>query len=41
MVENRPVATFLSHLVLALGVMIVALPVYITFVASTDGRAHV
>ncbi|MFY8085137.1 MAG: sn-glycerol-3-phosphate ABC transporter permease UgpE [Rubrivivax sp.] len=36
MVENRPVATALSHLVLVLGVIIVAFPVYITFVASTQ-----
>ena len=36
MIENRPVATTLSHLVLVLGVMIVAFPVYITFVASTQ-----
>jgi len=36
MVENRPVATALSHLVLILGVLIVAFPVYITFVASTQ-----
>ncbi len=36
MVENRPAATLLSHLVLVLGVLIIALPVYITFVASTQ-----
>ncbi len=36
MVENRPVATVLSHVVLLLGVLIVAFPVYITFVASTQ-----
>ncbi|MBL8333647.1 MAG: sn-glycerol-3-phosphate ABC transporter permease UgpE [Rubrivivax sp.] len=36
MVENRPAATVLSHLVLVLGVLIVAFPVYITFVASTQ-----
>lgn len=36
MVENRPVATLLSHLVLVLGVMIVAFPVYVTFIASTQ-----
>jgi sn-glycerol 3-phosphate transport system permease protein len=36
MVENRPVATALSHLVLVLGVLIVAFPVYITFIASTQ-----
>src|SRR5262245_45140415 len=35
MIENRPGLTFISHLVLALGIAIVALPVYITFVAST------
>ena len=36
MVENRPVAKALSHLVLILGVLIVAFPVYITFIASTQ-----
>ncbi len=36
MVENRPLATLLSHLVLVLGVLIVAFPVYITFIASTQ-----
>jgi sn-glycerol 3-phosphate transport system permease protein len=36
MVENRPIATAISHLVLILGVIIVAFPVYITFVASTQ-----
>jgi sn-glycerol 3-phosphate transport system permease protein len=36
MVENRPIATLLSHIVLALGVLIIAFPVYITFVASTQ-----
>ena len=36
MVENRPAATILSHLTLVLGVLIVAFPVYLTFVASTQ-----
>jgi sn-glycerol 3-phosphate transport system permease protein len=36
MIENRPIANALSHLVLILGVLIVAFPVYITFVASTQ-----
>jgi sn-glycerol 3-phosphate transport system permease protein len=36
MIENRPAATVLAHLVLVLGVMIVAFPVYLTFVASTQ-----
>jgi len=35
MVENRPFVTFLSHAVLILGVLIVAFPLYVTFIAST------
>jgi sn-glycerol 3-phosphate transport system permease protein len=35
MIENRPGLTLVSHVVLAIGIAIVALPVYITFVAST------
>jgi sn-glycerol 3-phosphate transport system permease protein len=35
MVERRPFVTALTHVVLALGVLIVAFPLYITFVAST------
>jgi sn-glycerol 3-phosphate transport system permease protein len=35
MVENRPLATALSHAVLILGVIAVAFPLYVTFVAST------
>jgi len=35
MVENRPWLTVLSHAVLILGVVIVAFPLYVTFVAST------
>ena len=35
MVEKRPGLGLISHLVLVLGVLIVAFPVYITFVAST------
>jgi len=35
MVERRPLATALSHLVLVLGVLIVAFPIYLTFIAST------
>ena len=41
MVENRPIATALSHVVLVLGVLIVAFPVYITFVASTQTAAQI
>jgi len=35
MIENRPWLTVVSHLALIIGVAVVALPVYITFVAST------
>ena len=35
MIEKRPGLTVLSHLVLILGVVIVAFPLYVTFVAST------
>jgi sn-glycerol 3-phosphate transport system permease protein len=35
MIENRPLLTFISHVILAIGVCIVALPVYVTFVASS------
>ncbi len=35
MVERRPFLDFLTHLVLILGVLVVAFPVYLTFVAST------
>jgi len=35
MVEKRPLLTVLSHVVLVLGVLVVAFPLYVTFVAST------
>jgi sn-glycerol 3-phosphate transport system permease protein len=35
MIQNRPWLTFFSHLILGIGVVIVAFPVYVTFVAST------
>jgi sn-glycerol 3-phosphate transport system permease protein len=35
MVERRPWLTLLSHLVLVVGVVVVAFPLYLTFVAST------
>lgn len=36
MVERAPVRTAIAHLVLVLGVLIVAFPIYYTFVASTQ-----
>lgn len=41
MVENRPGLTLLSHLVLILGVMVVAFPVWLTFVASTHSAEQI
>ena len=41
MIEKRPLLTFASHVVLAIGVAIVALPVYVTFIASTHTAQEV
>jgi sn-glycerol 3-phosphate transport system permease protein len=36
MVENRPISRLIAHLILILGVIVVAFPVYYTFIASTQ-----
>lgn len=36
MIERRPILDLISHLVLILGVVIVAFPIYVAFVASTQ-----
>lgn len=36
MIERRSSLTFISHLILIIGVLLVAFPVYLTFVASTQ-----
>ncbi|HET6522790.1 MAG TPA: sn-glycerol-3-phosphate ABC transporter permease UgpE [Geminicoccaceae bacterium] len=41
MVERRPLLTLLTHAVLLLGVLIVAFPIYVTFVGSTHGLQDV
>jgi sn-glycerol 3-phosphate transport system permease protein len=41
MIERRPALTLLAHLTLILGVLIVAFPVYLTFVASTQSAAEI
>jgi sn-glycerol 3-phosphate transport system permease protein len=41
MVERRPALTVLSHLILVLGVIVVAFPVYVTFIASTHTSEHI
>ncbi len=38
MVENRPFLTLLSHLVVIVGLVIIAFPVWMTFVASTHSQ---
>ncbi|MEO3427695.1 sn-glycerol-3-phosphate ABC transporter permease UgpE [Pelagibius sp. CAU 1746] len=35
MIENRPIVTLITHIVLLLGVMAVAFPIWLAFVAST------
>ncbi len=39
MVENRPFLTWLSHAVLIVGLVIIAFPIWMTFVASTQDQA--
>jgi sn-glycerol 3-phosphate transport system permease protein len=41
MVERRPLSNLVAHIVLLLGLVIVAFPVYLTFVASTSTTAEV
>ena len=39
MVENRPFVTWISHIVLIIGVAIIAFPIWMTFVAATHDQA--
>ena len=41
MIEKRPLATLFGHLMLILGIVIVAFPIYYTFVASTMSSAEI
>ncbi len=41
MIERRPGLTFLSHFILILGVLVVAFPVFITFIGSTQTAEQV
>lgn len=36
MVENRPFTVFISHAVICIGILVVAFPIYVAFVASTQ-----
>ncbi len=35
MIEKRPISTFFTHLIIIIGIIVIAFPVWITFVAST------
>ncbi|MBA9082614.1 MULTISPECIES: sn-glycerol-3-phosphate ABC transporter permease UgpE [Bartonella] len=39
MVENRPFLTFLTHLILIVGIIIICFPVYVAIIASTHNSA--
>lgn len=41
MIERRPLLDFFSHFILLLGVAVIAFPLYITFVASTQSAVEV
>jgi len=41
MVENRPFATFVSHAVLICGVLLVAFPIWVTFVAASHDAVRI
>ncbi len=41
MVENRPLATYLSHFVLLLGIAVVAFPIWVTFVAASHDAVRI
>ena len=41
MVEHRPFSDFIAYVILALGILIVAFPVYLAFIASTHDAATI
>ena len=41
MVERRPALAIIAHVILILGVLIVAFPLYVTFIASTQTAANI
>ncbi len=41
MIENRPIVTLFSHVVLILGVLLVAFPIWITFVAASHDAIRI
>ena len=41
MIERRPILDFITHAVLIIGVLIIAFPIYVTFIASTQTTQEV
>ncbi len=41
MIENRPISSLISHFLLIIGILIVALPIYYTFIASTHSSPDI
>ena len=41
MIERRPIANFFSHAILLLGIALVAFPLYLAFVASTQSQEQI
>jgi sn-glycerol 3-phosphate transport system permease protein len=41
MISRNPISTFMAHMVLLIGVLVVCLPVYVTFVASSQSLEQV
>jgi sn-glycerol 3-phosphate transport system permease protein len=35
MIEKRPIANLIGHLILVIGIIVVAFPIYYTFIASS------
>lgn len=41
MIENRPLSNLIGHLILIIGIIIVAFPIYYTFIASTMSSSQI
>jgi len=41
MIEQRPVTSFISHLVLIIGILLIGLPIWITFVAASHDAVRI
>ncbi len=41
MIEKRPISNLIGHLILIIGIIIVAFPIYYTFIASTMSSSEI